>query len=428
MKSPQIHSNLLLLGLTLYLCSSLTSMAGMSIGFVLLVGLALSGGWTPQRMKVLFQNPETRSFTVLSLLFSGVCILSLIFSAVRPPFFAGHAPQVHLLKDSFKLWYMILPFFLASILHSLRPEQRREALQRWLLFAGFCGLVGVFQFFTGLPRKQIIPSIPQFYHATLFFGHHLSTASILIFPFFVSLSLFFSGQLKEVRTRRINTAIALLSGITLILTWSRMLWIALPLGLTPFLIRAFKPRFRKWVFLSGLTAGLFFLCFFELNRPSLQDSFFHQRGTNERVALWEANLAFIQKRPLLGIGLRKSEEMAYYYFLETRPQSAASQFVGHAHNNALEILSGTGILGFITWLLWNLWILLTALQVSRLYSSQGKPLESAVAFGLFCAWITFHINGLTQVNFWEGKVMHQMMWSAGLLIFLKLNLLTEKKM
>ena len=28
----------------------------------------------------------------------------------------------------------------------------------------------------------------------------------------------------------------------------------------------------------------------------------------------------------------------------------------------------------------------------------------------------------------DAKVMHQMMWSAGLLIFLKLNLLTEKKM
>jgi hypothetical protein len=31
--------------------------------------------------------------------------------------------------------------------------------------------------------------------------------------------------------------------------------------------------------------------------------------------------------------------------------------------------------------------------------------------GLFCAWIVLHLNGLTQVNVWEGKVEHQMAWA-----------------
>ena len=42
----------------------------------------------------------------------------------------------------------------------------------------------------------------------------------------------------------------------------------------------------------------------------------------------------------------------------------------------------------------------------------GTRAEPGFAWGLLCAWIVFQLNGLTQVNFWEGKVMHQMMWAV----------------
>ncbi|MBU6376699.1 MAG: hypothetical protein KGQ59_11925, partial [Bdellovibrionales bacterium] len=33
------------------------------------------------------------------------------------------------------------------------------------------------------------------------------------------------------------------------------------------------------------------------------------------------------------------------------------------------------------------------------------------------AFIVFHLNGLTQVNFWEGKVQHQLFWVVAWVLF-----------
>ena len=41
---------------------------------------------------------------------------------------------------------------------------------------------------------------------------------------------------------------------------------------------------------------------------------------------------------------------------------------------------------------------------------RNDPERAPLAKGWACAWIVFHLNGLTQVNFWEAKVQHQMAW------------------
>ena len=68
------------------------------------------------------------------------------------------------------------------------------------------------------------------------------------------------------------------------------------------------------------------------------------------------------------------------------------------------MLGGTGLLGALAWLAWC-WVTLKIL-----WRGFKNPVSQSFAWGLLCAWLVFQINGLTQVNFWEGKVMHQMMW------------------
>ncbi len=43
------------------------------------------------------------------------------------------------------------------------------------------------------------------------------------------------------------------------------------------------------------------------------------------------------------------------------------------------------------------------------------PGVAARAF--FCAWLTFMLNGLTQENFWDAKVTHQMSFVIAWMLF-----------
>jgi|GEM_PF-414114 len=419
MTRTQLNSKWLFMGLTFYLCSTLISMAAMSTGVGILFILALYSGWRPKHLVDTIKLSSSNGvFAILSLALTVICLLSLIISKLAPITLAGHVPTVHLLQDGSKLWYFVLPFFLASILKALSPLERKNALTAWLSFGGVLGVLGIIQFFTGFPRKQIIPSQPEFFHATLFFGHHLSSSSILIFPFLVSLVLSLSPHLKDQKIKLICRATSVTLGITLILTWSRMLWIALPCGLLVLAFRSIRPKFRKLFLVLGSTVITAFLVLATLNMTTIESKLFNQRGTNERTALWEANIAFIHMRPLSGIGFRKTQEMSYYYFLEKDPLNAKNKFIGHAHNNALEVIAGTGFIGFLVWCLWNFWIFKTSNTLIRSKLNQKLFIESDIVLALFCAWIILHINGITQVNFWEGKVMHQMMWALSIILFL----------
>jgi hypothetical protein len=70
-------------------------------------------------------------------------------------------------------------------------------------------------------------------------------------------------------------------------------------------------------------------------------------------------------------------------------------------------VGSTGTIGFLFFLLWwgfLFWVLAVEIRNPSLV---GDPNFTK---GLFAALIVFQINGITQVNFWDAKVQHQLMW------------------
>jgi O-antigen ligase len=104
------------------------------------------------------------------------------------------------------------------------------------------------------------------------------------------------------------------------------------------------------------------------------------------------------------VGWRHTEEMSGYYLQELTGEKDV--FAGHAHNNFLDLLGGAGVLGALTWLAYCAFVLAILYRALRRDRAPGLDF----ARGMFCAWLVFQINGLTQVNFWEGKVEHQVAW------------------
>jgi hypothetical protein len=83
-------------------------------------------------------------------------------------------------------------------------------------------------------------------------------------------------------------------------------------------------------------------------------------GSYERLTLWELNLELIENHPLLGTG---PAGYALYY-VTYHPDEARS-----THNNYLDIIAQTGIIGSLCWL----WLALTALREGRVVLKRAPP-------------------------------------------------------
>jgi O-antigen ligase len=138
--------------------------------------------------------------------------------------------------------------------------------------------------------------------------------------------------------------------------------------------------------------------------PAIHVRFFDQQGISPRETLWEANIRFFKDRPLTGVGLKHNEELSGYYLMDKFKTSDV--FQGHAHNNVIDILGSTGAIGFLFFLAW--WGFLFWILTALVRTPPG--ISPFFAKGLLAAFVVYQINGLTQVNFWEAKVQHQLMW------------------
>lgn len=398
---PESRNAWLALGFGIYMISTLISMAVMSVGAVTMLLIVL---WVYQGPKTLWvdirknlQDKYLSLYFQVSIALMVTFALSLFLAKAFPIGFGGKFIHVYLTPSLTKFWYLIWPLVLVPALMRVNEQSRLKILRAWIIAFFILSVIGVVQFFTGWPRPQWIPGFMGGQlrsHATLFLGHHLSVASIFIFPFFTALD--FLGNREKAKRIGLSqyflALVALIGGVTLFLTFSRTLWVALPIGIFVWLVWSLP---RRWG--VGLTVFSLLSMGLASQHPVIQARFTQAIGVSTREELWKANLEFFRLRPLLGVGWRQNQELSGIYFDYLHPGS--DYFQGHAHNNFLDTLAGTGILGTLSWLAWcvvSIWIL---------WPSAKRA--DGFARGLVCAWLVFHLNGLTQLNFWEGKVTHQ---------------------
>jgi O-antigen ligase len=411
--SMPVRTKILKWAFAQYAVLSLISMAPMNIGAALLAIAILLTSKDIQSLKIEFKSEWKHSwvrlYTWLTVLLTTALAISLLYGLIHPMGYGGNFVEIHFFKDMAKVWYLFWPLFLMIGFRRLSVSDRWFVVFAWVLAFGCLSAIGIVQRYTGWPRFQPIPGEPNRYHATLFLGHHLSVASIFIFPFFCTLDLLrIKQKLKAPQIPYGALAlIATLGCVTLILTYSRTLWGALPIGILAWTVWSL-PRRKSLILIPVLLVAMFGVG----QIPQVQRRIQEGMGIGERKDLWSANLDFFKQRPFTGVGWHHPQELSGYYLMEK--YHTKDVFSGHAHNNFLEMLGGTGLLGTSFWLAWCFGVFLILLKKGS--SSSNQP-SLGLYRGLACAWIVFHINGLTQVNFWEGKVEHQMAWAILLSLF-----------
>jgi O-antigen ligase len=416
------HKLFPLIMLCVYAVLSLSSMAGMNISFLFValtfVYLLFSNARRlPMSLQML---PEFKLYLRYGGILFFACLLSLVVAKIAPVIYADHAPDVTV-HGFLKIWYLFCPLILASVFLWLeQPRQSIDLVKNvWWAMTLFLSVVAVIQFFTGWPIAQEIPTNLGHYHAILFFGHHLSTASIIIFPTFVALAQSIGTYLREKKIDRLACATSLAGILILFLTYARTAWLSVPIGLLILFFRYLKPKAR-FASIFGLLAILLAAS----QTTAIKERLTNSMGITDRFRLWQANIDFFKHNPITGIGWLKTQEMSEFYFKQLDPLHYHDYFWGHAHSNFFEMLGGTGLIGLFAFLAWTFFTFKLAYDAAN---DRTDPVLADFAYGLGVALVLLHINGLTNVTFWEGKVMHQQMFAvAWLLVIRALQKQTER--
>ena len=405
--TPALHRRILAVSLALYFVATWCSMAGMEIFGWLTFAITLT--------YVTRTEAEIKPRDIAPNIPWKACLALLAITALGV---AINAQNPEVLEDiGAQRWIFLLA---TSSLAIATCPPGRKGYRFFLIFITITSCYAIFQSITGIDLTrpgshravQPLDGMHAPWRSAGWFGSPLQYGYIagmhLCLPLaYVLLThkkrdAFFWGSLIAVT----------LGGVSILTTFTRGAWIAMACAWFVMALLA-APRIAAALAATGVAVVIAASSFSETFRArfaSLADP--NYSSNSERWFLWKANWEMFKDYPLLGIGYSENENRAKEYVARLGKPDA---FTGHAHNNYLQFLSGTGLLGFATymfiisfmlWLTWRLW--------------KTLPREAvwprAIALGALGAQIHLHIGGFTECNFKAGATNHNFMMVWALVI------------
>lgn len=242
---------------------------------------------------------------------------------------------------------------------------------------------GNFYFYGKIPRLINLHDDPNFYamHASFFF--------------FIGLTYYyFSNRFNKL----IGFACLLLSGLNVVLTFSRGGIASLILAFVIFLMFLFRKNFgtkTNSLVLGGISiSGVLIIALSQKNLVSTLvervNSLQIDAGSG-RLGLWSTGWKLFTENPILGIGLGN---FRYYNWIINHSER-------YIHNSYLQILVETGLVGFIIFAIFASKTLLNSFQLQKKVQNKNWLL----VFGPLCAFIaialqSFFLSSFFDVAFW----------------------------
>lgn len=279
----------------------------------------------------------------------------------------------------------------------------------FLLFYGtYQHFYGPVDFFRPEGKKILMYAIPEQKIGPLvvgIFNHHLSFSNM----FMLYACLFFS--IGVVLKKYIEVVLGGWAFLLCIWTESRSAWFAIPIVVGII----FYQKGKKWI-LTGMAAlfllfGLVYLSdhgFQERFNKTVfeKNTFYSVNKDNPRMRLWKAQWHMFLEHPVLGMGWNNNERKSKEY-VDRLYGYSPDNFYGHAHSEVLQLLSSTGIIGTVLFF----WIWVLIFKMCYALWKRGKDTWSRTFyFGILVALISFHLQGLTQWNFGDAEVLHNIIF------------------
>lgn len=216
---------------------------------------------------------------------------------------------------------------------------------------------------------------------------------------------------KKISRHQILLIVTLtLTGLSIYLSLTRGAWIGLFLGA----VTVFFVYNWRWgvslVSIGIVSAGILYSSSDKFQSRVDQAIYPAQGYDSERYNLWRANFEMFKDHPIFGVGHGDYKRHLPFYF--EKLGIPADHFQSHAHNQYIQALSNTGILGFFFYLIF----IVTMLFLSY----QGyKKTKNLLFLGALGAQIVFHVGAFTECNFERAKVRLVYLFFCALVLSLR---------
>ena len=379
--------------LSLFAASLLISQTAMDV-FASIIFLAMAWmayRWREQRSNRSVWN--SMGFDWIFLIWIGV-----VFAG----FAAGDMGNDHWWRALIEFKWLIVFYALLALVIYLQPNEK--VLPLVAIIFSICSLYAIGVWIVGLDPihpGQALETLPD---GTLRTGGFLSQpivfAHLYQLPVCLLVGMWFSmWQWRDSRQWWILLS-ALLGMIAILLSFSRGVWISLSLALV---VMAIMFSLRMAFVLIG-AGGLLFFGLFSF-WPNFQERIRYamQGGDTERIYIWKANLQMFKDHPILGLGYQENIEALHEYY---KTVGAPKDFmITHAHNQYLHMLSGTGALGLLVYVLILGYFLVLSIRVWKKIGSRDF-FHKGLALGLVGAQVAFILGGLTEANLEHSKMKY----------------------
>lgn len=303
----------------------------------------------------------------------------------------------------FRMWVLQFTAFIAIVTFIQRREYLVAMLSAFLIFSGFDCFMALIQFLMHLISDN---------RGWGFGGCLLSIADIMCMLLPIALVILMDEHFeKELKKPAAFAVIGILAG--LLSNKSRGAWLTV-IVVVPIAVFHYLKQNRKYliIFVLVMAGTLGFMASTPqyVQRVKSITNTTTDRSNADRIWVLKSAELMIRDYPVTGVGLGQFFDK----YKDEYKFEQESQYLPHAHNNFVEIVAETGIVGLIGFLYFIAYYLCTSL---RSYWKNKNPYDL-----LFFITFLIHICVFGQIDYtlWHGAVMQPFMWFL-LALLLKLK-------
>jgi len=290
----------------------------------------------------------------------------------------------------------------------------------WVLIA--CFIYGAISYATGIDlfKQQPLTHGRRFagpFDDPMNFAHIYGMYGAFLVPFVLEAISEWKHKYKKTKSQILSVIAFTVTALSVALTLTRGAWMGLSAAIIVMLF-IYRKKFGVLITAAGLVAALLLYgtstTFKTRVDQALNPS---QSYDSERYNLWRTNWEIFTDYPVFGIGHGDYKDYLPSYFAKLG--IAEDHFQSHAHNQYLQFLSNTGLVGFAFYMTFIFGLLFLTYQN---YRKHRDPLF----LGSLGAQIAFHVGSLTECNFERAKVRLVYLFFCALSLSIAAQLRTPK--